>query len=59
MRAMGTSPRRILLSGLSATTIALAGNLFGITSQLLTVIPEDAVEASGVDTYFPRGKNAT
>jgi hypothetical protein len=59
MRAMGTSPRRILLAGLSATTIALAGNLFGITSQLLTVFPEDTVEATGLDTYFPRGKNAT
>jgi hypothetical protein len=58
MLAMGISPRRIFLSGLSAMAIALAGNLFGVTSQLLTVFPEDAVEASGLDTYFPRGKNA-
>lgn len=58
MLALGTSPRRILLSGLAATTIALTGNLFGVTSQLLTILPEDAVESSGLDTYFPRGKNA-
>eukprot|EP00548_Thalassiothrix_antarctica_P006368 CAMPEP_0194146906 /NCGR_PEP_ID=MMETSP0152-20130528/22359_1 /TAXON_ID=1049557 /ORGANISM="Thalassiothrix antarctica, Strain L6-D1" /LENGTH=327 /DNA_ID=CAMNT_0038847563 /DNA_START=32 /DNA_END=1015 /DNA_ORIENTATION=- len=55
MLAMGTSPRRIFLSLLSATGIALAGNLFGVTSQLLTLVPEDTVAASGLDTYFPRG----
>mmetsp|Transcript_18958 Transcript_18958/g.31424 ORF Transcript_18958/g.31424 Transcript_18958/m.31424 type:complete len:330 (-) Transcript_18958:1291-2280(-) len=55
MRAMGTSPRRILLSGLSASGIALAGNFLGVTSRLLTLLPEDSVEASGLDTYFPRG----
>ena len=58
MLAMGTSPRRIFLSGLTATAIALAGNLFGAKSQLLTLFPEDVVEASRLDTYFPRGKNA-
>jgi hypothetical protein len=57
MRAMGTSPRRILLSGLSGAGIALAGNLFGVTSQLLKLVPEEQVEATGLDTYFPRGKN--
>lgn len=56
MRAMGISPRRIFISGLSAMAIALAGNLFGVTSQLLTIFPEDVVEASGLDTYFPRGE---
>lgn len=55
MTALGTSPRRIFLSGLSATGIALAGNLFGITSQLLMAFPEDQVAATGLDTYFPRG----
>jgi hypothetical protein len=55
MRALGTSPRRILVSFLSATGIALAGNFLGVTSKLLTAIPEAAVESSGLDTYFPRG----
>ena len=56
MAAIGTSPRRIFLSLSSAAGIALAGNLFGVTSKLLEVVPEPAVEASGLDTYFPRGK---
>jgi hypothetical protein len=55
MTAMGTSPRRIFLSSLSASGIALAGNLFGVTSQLLMAFPEDQVAATGLDTYFPRG----
>ena len=56
MRAMGTSPRRIFLSVLSASGIALAGNFLGVTSKLLTAVPEEAVEATQLDTYFPRGK---
>jgi hypothetical protein len=55
MRAMGTSPRRIAIAFLSASGIALAGNFLGVTSRLLTAVPEDAVEATGLDTYFPRG----
>lgn len=55
MRALGTSPRRIFLSGITGAGIALTGNLFGVTSQLLTLFPEDTVEATGLDTYFPRG----
>jgi hypothetical protein len=55
MRALGTSPRRIALSLISGTGIALAGNLFGITSQLLTLFEEDVVESTGLDTYYPRG----
>jgi hypothetical protein len=55
MLAMGTNPRRILFGTLSATGIALAGNFLGVTSRLLTTIPEEQVEASGIDTYFPRG----
>lgn len=55
MTAMNTSPRRIFLSGLSASGIALAGNLFGVTSQLLMAFPEEQVAATGLDTYFPRG----
>lgn len=55
MLAMGTNPRRIFLSVFSATGIALTGNFLGITSRLLTAIPEDKVEATGIDTYFPRG----
>jgi hypothetical protein len=55
MLAMGTNPRRILFGTLSSTGIALAGNFLGVTSRLLTTIPEEQVEASGIDTYFPRG----
>jgi len=58
MAAMGTNPRRILLGTASATGIALAGNFLGVTSKLLTLVPESAVEATGVDTYFPRGTDA-
>jgi hypothetical protein len=54
MRALGTSPRRIFLSLTSATGIALAGNFLGVTSNLLTKVPEEVVEASQLDTYFPR-----
>ena len=56
MRALGTSPRRIFLSILSGTGIALSGNFLGITSTLLTTISEDTVEKSGLDLYFPRGE---
>lgn len=56
MAAMATSPRRILLSFASTTGIALAANFLGVTSRLLEVVPESTVEASGLDTYFPRGK---
>ena len=55
MAALGTNPRRITVSLLSATAIALAGNLFGITSRLLESIPETTVEKTGLDLYFPRG----
>ena len=55
MMALGTNPRRIALSLLSGTGIALAGNLFGVTSLLLSGIDESAVEQSGLDTYYPRG----
>jgi hypothetical protein len=56
MRALGTSPRRIFVSFLSASGIALAGNFLGVTSRLLTTVPEDIVESSGLDLYFPRGE---
>lgn len=55
MSIMGTSPRRIFLSLASSTTIAFAANLFGITSNLLSALPEEAVEKSGLDSYYPRG----
>lgn len=55
MMALGTSPRRLFLGTASATGIALAGNFLGVTSQLLTLVPEPTVEATGLDTYFPRG----
>lgn len=55
MMAMGTTPRRLFLGAASATGIALAGNFLGVTSRLLTLFPEESVEATGLDTYFPRG----
>lgn len=55
MSMIGTSPRRIFLSVLSATGIALAGNLFGCTSTLLNLAPEELVEKSKLDLYYPRG----
>jgi hypothetical protein len=56
MAAMGTNPRRIFVSFASATGIALAGNFLGMTSNLLTLAPESTIEATGLDTYFPRGE---
>lgn len=54
MLAMGTSPRRLFLGTVSATGIALAGNFLGVTSKLLTAVPEEIVEKTSLDTYFPR-----
>jgi hypothetical protein len=56
MMAMGTNPRRIFLGVASATGIALLGNFLGITSQLLTLVPESVLEPTGIDTFFPRGR---
>ena len=55
MSLMGTSPRRIFLSLATSTTIALAGNLFGVTSNVLQSLPEATVEKIGLDTYYPVG----
>ena len=55
MSIMGTSPRRIFLSLATSTTIALAGNLFGVTSNVLQSLPEATVEKIGLDTYYPVG----
>jgi len=55
MRALGTSPRRIFVSLSTASGVALAGNLFGITSGILGLFPESAVESTGLDAYYPRG----
>ena len=55
---MGTSPRRIFLSLTTSTAIALTTNLFGITSSILSSLPEDAVEKlGGIDTFYPRGNH--
>jgi len=55
MFAMNTNPRRLAIGTLSATGIALAGNFLGVTSQLVTLFPEEQVESIGIDSYFPRG----
>jgi hypothetical protein len=57
MNALGTSPERIALSFASSGLIALAANLFGITSGVLTVLPDDLVESTGLDGYYPRGSS--
>lgn len=54
MAAVGTSPRRIFTSFASAGAIALAADFLGVTQRLLTALPEDAVESTGLDTYYPR-----
>ena len=55
MTAMGTTPRRIVVSCVASTAIALTGNLFGLTSRILETIDADRVAQTGLDTYFPRG----
>jgi hypothetical protein len=55
MRALNTSPRRLFLGSLSASAIALTGNFCGVTSILLDKFPEDSVESTGLDQYYPRG----
>lgn len=52
---MGTSPRRIFLSLASSATIALSANFFGVTSNLLALLPEEFTETSGLDSVYPRG----
>ena len=55
MSLVGTSPRRIFLSFASAVTISLGTNFLGGTSLLLSFIPEDVVEQSSLDLFYPRG----
>jgi hypothetical protein len=54
MRVVGTSPRRVVVSSLSATGVALIANLFGVTSAILGQVPEVMVQNTGLDTYYPR-----
>lgn len=55
MRMMGTSPRRVFLSVLTSSFIALAANFFGVTSNLLSTLPESFAEKTGLDSFYPRG----
>ena len=55
MRAMGTSPRRIIISSISSTFIALGANFFGLTSNLLSILPQSFSEQTGIDRFYPRG----
>merc|ERR1719444_301600 len=55
MKAMKTSPRRIAISLITSSMIALGTNFLGGTSTILSSLPEDTVERSGLDTYYPRG----
>lgn len=48
MSMMGTSPRRVFLSAASSTAIALSANFFGVTSNLLEVLPEEFSEKTGM-----------
>lgn len=54
MRMMGTSPRRVFISTISSITIALVANLFGLTSHILSLLPDDFSEQSGLDYVYPR-----
>lgn len=58
MTALGTSPRRIFLGTASSAAIALAADFGGVTGKVLSMLPEDLAESSGLDTYYPRGKFA-
>jgi len=55
MTALGTSPRRIFLGTASSAAIALAADFGGVTGKVLSMLPEDLAESSGLDTYYPRG----
>ena len=55
MRMMGTSPRRVFLSVVTSSFIALAANFFGVTSNLLSTLPESFAEKTGLDSFYPRG----
>lgn len=54
MRAIGTSPRRLVVSALSATGVALAANFLGSTSAVLGLLSESTVQRTDLDTYYPR-----
>ena len=56
MAAFGTSPRRIFLSFASAGAIALGADFCGVTQGLLSSLPEDVAESTGLDSYYPRGE---
>ena len=55
MKAMNTSPRRIVLSTITSSAIALTANFCGVTSNILSAVPESTVEKSGLDSFYPRG----
>ena len=55
MKALNTSPRRIFLSTLASTAIALISNFCGVTSNILSIVPENLVEKIGLDVFYPRG----
>ena len=58
MARMGTSPRRVLLVSLGVLAIALAADLFRITSTILRIAPSNMQEAARrarLDTYYPIG----
>jgi hypothetical protein len=55
MKALNTSPRRIFLSTLTSSGIALVSNFCGITSKILENTSENLVEQSGLDLIYPRG----
>lgn len=58
MARMGTSPRRVLLASLGVLAIALAADLFRITSTILRIAPSNVQEAARrarLDTYYPIG----
>jgi len=58
LERLGTSPRRIATFGFLGLAVALAGDLFGVTSALLTAAPgpiQSAARGARLDTYYMMG----
>ena len=54
LNRLGSSPRRFFFqTTIIAPGVALAGNLFGCTSALLSHLPPEFVAATRLDCYYP------
>lgn len=55
MRANGVTRQRFFTYSLLGVAVALGGNLFGVTSGLLSSVAPEASRALRVDLLFPVG----